>query len=386
MRAPRSLKDVPDRTWRDALASTLSDQCPAHHPPGAVAGIRVGEQEQVTSTGVGDLRTGETATAEHVMDIASVSKVLTTLAALRLIEQGRLHLKQTLGELLRDRAHEHSDVTVEDLLRHRAGMQAWAPLYLLEGPDPVDRALRLPPRSAPGTEHVYSDLGLIVLGRVLETIDDAPLPAVIRAEVVDRLALTGASLTPGAPVEDRPVLTGGHGDDIEREMVRQGHPDLAAGAGSRFPWRTENVRREIGDGNAHHAFGGAAGHAGWFSGAEALLSLGAALADPQRLDLSSQAAGLLSRQVDPGQGLGLRVYQVPWNGGMRRMLGHPGFTGAFLLAAPATDIDQPLQLALLANRLHGDPAPDRGHLHHVEQMGLALLARVDAVLHPIGDK
>lgn len=377
------MEDVLGEAWRDALTGSLAEQHPAHRPPGAVAGIRVGEQEHVTAVGIADHRGGEKVTADHVMDIASVSKVLTTLCALRLIEQGRLHLGQTLGELLGDRAGEHRRATVEDLLRHRAGMQAWAPLYLLEDPDPVDRALRLPPRTLPGIDRVYSDMGLIVLGHVLETIADEPLAAVIRTQVVDRLGAT--SLTPGAPAADRPVLAGGHGDDIERAMVREGYPGLATGAGSRFRWRTETVRREIGDGNAHHAFGGTAGHAGWFSGVDAMLSLGAVLADPQQLELSPQVVGLLARQINAGQGLGVRVYEVPWNGCSRTMLGHPGFTGSFLLAAPATDTDPPVQLTLLANRLHGDPAPTRGNLPHVEQMGLALLARVDEALHSIGD-
>lgn len=365
-----------------ALRSTLADQHPAHCPPGAVAAIRLGEQEETAVAGIADLSTGEEVTSAHVMDIASVSKVLTTFAALRLIEQGRLHLWQNLGELLGDRSREHRDATIEDLLRHRAGMQEWAPLYLMDGPDAVDRALRLPPRTAAGTDRAYSDLGLMTLGRVLETICDEPLPTVIRTEVVDRLG--AASLTPGRAAGERLVLAGGNGDDIEREMVREGHPDLALGAGSRFPWRTETVRREIGDGNAYHAYGGTAGHAGWFSDADALLSLGAALADPQRLELSPQVVGLLSRQIDPGQGLGVRVYEVPWNGGIRTMLGHPGFTGAFVLAAPATNTEPPLQLALLANRLHGVPAPTRGNLPHVERMGLALLDRVDTALHPNG--
>ena len=144
------------------------------------------------------------------------------------------------------------------------------------------------------------------------------------------------------------------------------------------------MRDQIGDGNAHHAFGGTAGHAGWFAGPDGLLAVASALADPGQLGIGEHLAGELSRELDQGQGLGARSYRVSWRGRTRTVLGHPGFTGAFVGAAPATSTDATLRVCMLANRLHGAPSADARTLPNVELLWRSVMTELDTALRPRG--
>ena len=152
---------------RRILLRVLEKHAGAHRPPAAVLGVDDGTGSVVAAVGIADLPSDEAATPQHVQDIASVSKVLTTLATLVLVSRKELRLDARLGDVLGDRAGAHALVNIEDLLRHRSGMAPWAPLYLMPEPlDPVDRALAVAPALPRGTERRYSDLGMIVLGHV----------------------------------------------------------------------------------------------------------------------------------------------------------------------------------------------------------------------------
>lgn len=360
-----------------ALEHALGEDLRAHRPPGAILGVRDRAGLRRAAIGTADVPSGRPASTECFQDIASVSKVLTALATLVLVSRGELKLNDTVGHLVgAARATVHTDVSVEDLLRHRAGMKPWMPLYLMPGSaDPVDRALSLRPAGPPGAQRVYSDLGMMVLGHLLETVTGKELSAVIDEVVLRPLGTT--AVVPGAPPDDAPTLTGGDGDAIEKQMVRTGIPYRTGLDTADFDWRTDPVRREIGDGNAHHAFGGIAGHAGWFSTIDGLLAVAAALADPVALGIDEATRCALLHEVDHGQGLGARLYRVSWNGRTRTFLGHPGFTGAFI-AASTDDGDDPVLTALLVNRLHGSPAPESGQLRNVEQLWHQVMACLDA--------
>ncbi|MGH3095637.1 MAG: serine hydrolase, partial [Streptosporangiales bacterium] len=104
---------------------------------------------------------------------------------------------------------------------------------------------------------------------------------------------------------------------------------------------------EVNDGNAFHAFGGVAGHAGLFTTASDLTRLGRALL------AALHGAGLWSAETvrlftapgeDPGQALGFRTASV----GGERVVGHSGFPGAEFALLP----DAGLVAGLLTNRLH----------------------------------
>lgn len=92
-------------------------------------------------------------TLSHLFDLASLTKVLfTTPWILRAVEEGRVDLDEAVGAVLSlSMRYSWQRRTLRDLLSHRAGMPAWAPIYemgetpgerrarLLEHPWPLDR-------------------------------------------------------------------------------------------------------------------------------------------------------------------------------------------------------------------------------------------------------
>jgi CubicO group peptidase (beta-lactamase class C family) len=372
-----------------AVAADLLVPIDGRTPPaGVVLAVADGERVHVGAAGVADLDAGALVGPRHVQDVASVSKVLTTLAVLALVGRGELTLDSTLHRLLGDRAGVHGATTVEDLLRHRAGLLPWWPLYLEPdaAADPVAHALALPPLRGRDEERTYSDLGMQILGDVVARVAGLPFAAAVTDLVLRPLGATG--VTPGAPAEGRPVLAGPDGDAIERDMVRSGVPYPVDRTDEGFAWRTHRIVAEPADGNAFHAFRGAAGHAGWFADVDGLLRIAAAIADPTIVGGDPAGAAALSTTVDPGQGLGLRRYEVRWQGRDRVLLGHPGFTGAFVGATPADDDAPPVRIALLANRLHGRPAPGRDALTDTDILWRTALDAADTIIdpNPSGDR
>ncbi|SEE71641.1 serine hydrolase domain-containing protein [Ruania alba] len=363
-----------------ATAAVTAERAGAHAPPGASFAVLEGNERHVAVSGTADLRTGEALTESHVHDLASVSKVLTTLTLRRLFVDGALSATDTLGHVLGTRAGSHADVTLDEVLRHRAGFVEWRPLYLVPGveEDPAATSLSTPPRYAPGSGRHYSDLGMQALGAVIARTASMPFAAAVRHLLLDPLG--ASSVTAGAPPDGSPSVAGADGDAIEREMVRSGVPYPVDADADAFHWRTETVRGAVGDGNAFHAFRGAAGHAGWFADADGLLRIAAALADPERYGLGS--ANSLAATVDAGQGQGVLVRWLPWRGRDRLFLGHGGFTGTFIAAAPATEGAPEVLTVLLTNRLHGRPGPGRGRLVPSETLWRGAMSHADTLLHP----
>lgn len=364
----------------DAL---VSGRHGTHAPPAAVLALAEGGETHTVASGVADLAGGEAATTGHAQDTASVGKVLTTLTLHVLFAQGLLEPADTLGHVLGGRSGRQRDVTLDDLLRHRAGLAEWWPLYLEPGAreDPVATALRRPPRYPRGEGRHYSDLGMQALGAVVAQATGLPFAEAVRALLLEPLG--AGSVTPGRPPAGTATLTGPDGDAIEREMVRSGDPYPVTAPVHGFAWRTHPLRDEIADGNAFHAFQGAAGHAGWFADVDGLMRVAGALAVPERVGIDPATAAGLRTVVDAGQGRGVRHYTLRWRGRDRLFLGHSGFTGAFVAASAATADEPELRVALLANRLHGRPAPGRDRLTGVDTLWRESMTRADAILHPI---
>ena len=164
-------------------------------------------------------------------------------------------------------------------------------------------------------------------------------------------------------------------------MVQDGVPYPVPFGIDGFPWRTAPLRGAVNDGNAFHAIGGPAGHAGWFATVDDMLTLGRTLAadpDEHRLWSRTTRDRFLAVSADPAQALGFRYYPVGAIHPTRALWGHPGFTGTALAFAPAEGANEPFAIALAANRLHGRPAPTRDLLSPTEHLlSAATRAAVD---------
>jgi serine-type D-Ala-D-Ala carboxypeptidase len=313
--------------------------------PGAV--LRVERQGQVLletawghASAAGLERTAMTPST--IFDAASLTKLFTATAVLRLVSTGVLGLDTQVSEFLGldpplSSSMEGIDVTA--LLTHSSGIPWWFPFYTRRGEPFLDILADVIPARPPRGEVVYSDLNFMILGIMIERGMHAALPDAVEELVIRPLGLTHTSF---ARPRGRAAATE-WGNRIERRMVAE--------MGLSFDgWRDESrpVIDEPNDGNCHYYFRGTAGHAGIFTDAPDLCRLGRLYLDGGRVDgepwLAPGVAEDAMREHAAGRGLGFQLGE-PYP---RGACGHTGFTGTCLMLSPSNGV----VAALLTNRLH----------------------------------
>lgn len=322
---------------RDAIARGVT--------PGAQLAVSAGA-EPVVSLALGTLDYGpdsRAVTEDTRFDLASITKLFTALALVRMSTRGAVSLRATAGEVLPD-AHGSavSRATLEDLLGHRAGLLHWAPFYKMVAPEYAGNegarrlvldAVMATPRGATGSVR-YSDLGYMLLGECLTEIAREPLGAVIAREVSGPLGLASR---------------------VTYRGVGEGWRDAGVAPTEDCPWRGRVVQGEVHDENAF-ALGGIAGHAGLFGTARDVVTLGRAALDSLGGESAWFESAVMRGMIAPRAG---GAHRLGWDGrgaqspssGERmgpRTFGHLGFTGTSLWCDP----DQNVAIALVTNRVH----------------------------------
>jgi CubicO group peptidase (beta-lactamase class C family) len=213
------------------------------------------------AAGWADEAGGVAADLGTVYDLASLTKIVTASLALALHRRGDLPLEIEVGEVFAQAAPDLAGRALEDLLRHRSGLAAWAPLHAL-GEDP-DEALDYVLRgSFPGvSEPQYSDLGYVVWGRAAERATGRPLASLFEEHLFRPLGMEGTHAVPGP----RPEVA-------ECRLDNGREVELAAGLGISVAPQAARRRGTPQDGNARY-LGGLAGHAGLFGPLDDLLRL-----------------------------------------------------------------------------------------------------------------
>ncbi|MER7718926.1 serine hydrolase [Streptomyces flaveolus] len=313
----------------------------ALHEPIGMA-VRYRAYDEKTDTGVEFPAGQQIPMAEDtVFDLASISKLFTSLLAVQQMERGALELEAPVAAYLPDfgRAGKQ-EVTVRQLLTHTSGFRAWIPLYSAPTyEEKVRLVLDEAPVSPPGTAYLYSDLNMISLQLVLEKITGRTLDVLLREKITAPLGLRRTRYNPPA----------------------SWRPKIAATEDARRPWSGLDrglVWGEVHDENAF-SLGGVAGHAGVFSCAWDLAVLGRTLLNGGSYGrariLRPESVELMFTDFNtafPGDehGLGFELYQHWYMGAMAtpRTAGHTGFTGTSLVLDPTTDSF----LVVLSNSVH----------------------------------
>jgi CubicO group peptidase (beta-lactamase class C family) len=276
---------------------------------------------------------------ETVFDLASLTKPLATALSIMLMHERKdLNIEQRAGDILPSLRKTASEgATIRQLLSHTSGLPAWYPTYLI----PEEKRLRhLGGLNTGKKDTVYSCLGYIVLGKIIEQVSAKNLGQFLSDNVTATLGLHTLAF---GPVKDRlTVAATEKGSRHEQRMARE-HGDV-----KKIPWRSYTIQGEVHDGNAHYACAGVAGNAGLFSNVTDLVALTRALLSGEILN--AQTLSTMFKNQTTGaekRNLGWRV--EPYPGILSpHSFGHTGFTGTMLSIDPETN----LIIVLLANAIH----------------------------------
>jgi CubicO group peptidase (beta-lactamase class C family) len=283
-------------------------------------------------------------------DLASLTKVVvTTTVAMMLVDDGRLDLDERVVSLVPGFTGGRKDeVRVRQLLTHSGGLLWWAPLYEeLRGREAyLERILEMDLDYPPGARSVYSDLGVILLGEVLERVAGEPLEAIARRRLFEPLGMVDTRYRPPVGLRSRIAPT------------------------ERDPWRGRILLGEVHDENAF-ALGGVAPHAGLFSTAGDLARFAQALLNGGEMDgrriVNRSTVEQFTRRAGVARSTRALGWDTPTNGEDPRssVPGEPGYSSAGSLFSPRAfghtgftgtsvwmDPDRQLFLILLSNRVH----------------------------------
>jgi CubicO group peptidase (beta-lactamase class C family) len=311
---------------------------------------------------------------DDLFDLASLTKVLaTTGLAAQLVAEGALELDVPVARYLSGFAADgKGQVTVRQLLAHSSGLPGYRPYHEAVARDAVARVAFLPKgerppagalvaafargkalvaeaalaerlEAAPGSRAVYSDVGFIALGVLLEQVGKASLSTLAEERLFRPLGLGSTFFLDGQ-------------DPVGTSARAAGRAFLPTG---NCPHRREVNRGAVNDDNAW-AMGGVAGHAGLFSLAADVAAVGQAwleaLEGGKSVVPAAVAEEFARRDATPGSDRALG-WDTPGEGssigeklgrGSRGAIGHLGYTGTSLWI----DVDAGLVCVLLTNHTH----------------------------------
>ncbi len=305
--------------------------------PGANLGIVINDKAKVKSYGNKALfPSKEENNLNTLYDMASCSKVIaTTTSIMILLEQGKLRLYDNVDVYLTE--FQNKEINIWDLLTHSSGLPAdVARSHFLSKSELYEKIMTAETIYPKNTKIVYSDIGFILLGMVIEKISGMTLDKFTKKYIFEPLEMFNTGYCPQdinqcAPTEDR-------GDKIDRGYV---HDEKAK------------------------TMGGVAGHAGLFSTIEDVchflqMILNDGIYNGKRV-LSKQSVNLLFiPQVEVKNGvildnerraLGWIVKgSYPCSGDLASIntIMHTGFTGTHVVI----DKDNKVAYCLLSNRVH----------------------------------
>lgn len=310
-------------------------------------------------------------------DLASLTKPLaTTLAVLALIKEKKIDISDTLPSLLkRVVPAEKSEINLRHLLNHSSGFPAHRPYYeklMIHSADKRKAMLQNfvieePLIGKPGAQSLYSDLGFMLLGWIIEEQSGMRLDKFVENTIYKPLNVSEG-------IFFRPLA--GKGTKKRKRVFA---------AAEQCPWRNKTLCGEVSDDNTY-AVGGVSGQAGLFGDIRSVLALTTHLLDQwqgRERHPNYEAADLqnfLARQEQIKESTWALGFDTPSKNGSssgrylsEKSVGHLGFTGTSFWIDPIRD----LVVVLLTNRVHPSRDNDaikqfRPLLHDtvVEQLGL----------------
>ena len=254
-----------------------------------------------------------------------------------MVDEGRLDLDRPLRDFFPRFAGSMKDrITVRHLLTHSSGIDWWAPLYKeahsMQGY--LNRIIPMELTYEPGTKSIYTDLGVMMLGDILERVSGDDLNTFVRHRLFEPMKMRDTGFKPPDSMKPRIAPT-----EVDHE------------------WRKQLVWGEVHDENAA-GLGGVAPHAGLFGTAPDLARFATMLLNggvfENRRYIAPATVSLFTTRAstpDSSRALGWDTPSENSSSGTlmsRRAFGHTGFTGTSMWMDPETGVF----VILLTNRVY----------------------------------
>lgn len=284
--------------------------------------------------------------ANTIFDLASVTKVIaTTTAAMLCVDKGLFSLDDKVSKYIpKFGTNGKENVKLINLLLHNSGLPSFKPFYkkYKSAGQVINDIFETKLEYETGAKTVYSDLGMITLGKVIEAVSKKTLDKFCYDEIFAPLGMKSTFYNPPASLKDRIAPT-----EIDNY------------------WRMRSLQGEVHD-EAASLLNGVAGHAGLFSTAKDLSILLQMLLQKGfyqgRVFIKKETVGLFTKRYsdlsDRGIGWGIKTDNSSSAGSLFSpgSYGHTGYTGTSVWTDPFKNTI----VILLTNRVY--PTRDNSKL------------------------
>jgi len=327
----------------DSLTNMLNDAVADSAWPGAV--MMIGRGDEVIfhqAVGYHTYAQKNITKTDDIFDLASISKVIgTTSAVMKLVESGKLSLEDRAVDYVPQlrgpddgNTRIKKTITVRHLLTHTAGFEPFRLFYEMDCSVEArwDSVFQSELIYQPGDSTVYSDIGLLVMGKIVESVTGMSQDDYLKKTVFTPLKMKDTGYNPNSTLLDRIVPT----------EIKHG----------------ELIHGYVHDENTH-SLGGVAGHAGLFSTSSDLSRFcrmmlhegeleGVRIFEPSTIDLftsriDARSSRFLGWDSPEGESSG-GIYISPHS------FGHTGYTGTSIWI----DVENNVYVILLTNAVHPD--------------------------------
>ncbi|MBI3540657.1 MAG: serine hydrolase [Deltaproteobacteria bacterium] len=290
----------------------------------------------------------EPVTEKTLFDIASLTKpIATTALFMLLLSEKELSLNAPAAKYLKPLEHREDKrkITIRHLLKHTSGLPAWRPYFSDIAKDHpklvgkrecrelyVEKIAQETLEMPVSYQRLYSDLGFILLGILLEEYWETPLDQIFKEKIAKPLQLLNTFYQ---PIES-PSPTPYHFAATEDSSLRK-----------------KLIRGEVSDDNAY-TLGGVAGHAGLFSHVDDIHQFSVAI----KKGLAGSHALFSKDVVEEFIGTKTKIklgWDIPslkdsqaGHSFSKNSIGHLGYSGCSFWI----DLEQDFHIIFLTNRVH----------------------------------
>jgi CubicO group peptidase (beta-lactamase class C family) len=308
----------------EPFRSEMSKLMLEHQVPGAsLAVARHGKVVFANAFGYADVSTKELVLPESLFRIASISKPITAVAILQLVERGELKLEDRVVDRLRvpfawatrldapvdDRWNQ---ITIENLLQHRGGWdrdQSFDPMFAatrfakeLSIPSPpgtwgtITAMMKTKLDHDPGSKYAYSNFGYCLLGRIIESVTGETYEGYVTKNVLKPMGVQGMRVGHTLLEERLP-------NEVRYYHAASGSSVFQSNLGESVPspygaWHLESMDA----------------HGGWIASATDLAKFGSAFDVPETCPILSPSmiAMMLNRSTPTSETENRRSYSLGW--------------------------------------------------------------------------